>query len=177
MTTTISRLNTYNGSIPMRFLAIGLVALAFLAGPMRATAAPTASCADLDAYFLEIIRAADRDDLEWLFALDDSDMSMARPSEMARASRVFDDWAAALDAMPTRDVPVVARDYHEAFVDFLSVSSAMFNSIATTGPLGALAYTDAMDTVTADLDQADQAAALACPRDWPFDDDDDEEVL
>ena len=160
----------------MRFFTIVLVVLAFLTGPMRATAAPVASCADLEAYSWKIIGAADLDDLKWLFAFTDSDMNMARPSELAKASRIFDDWAAALEAMPIRDVPVVARDYHEAFIDFLSVSSAVFNAIATTGPLGAWAYTDAMDTVTAEVDQANQAGALTCPRDWPFDDDDDDDA-
>lgn len=126
-------------------------------------------CGDLADYQTALFTAIPLDDVETLLAILNKDFERVRPSEFAEASRIMDDWAAELEAMPLRDVPMAARAYHAAFIDFLSVSSSVMSAMATGNMFGALAYSDAIDQSSLDLNAANRAGARMCGARWSFD--------
>lgn len=133
-------------------------------------AAQSIGCEDLADYQATIVSLIDPDDLADLYDVL-SDIERARPSELANASEIADDWATDLDSMRRSEIPAVARDYHVAMVDYVSVVSMILSAVATSGPLGALAYTETMEEITIELDREDRAGERACGADWPFGDD------
>jgi hypothetical protein len=135
--------------------------------PVAAGADPY-ECDDLDNYQETLFEAIDRDDLETVTEILDQELETVRPSEMREASRIMDDWATEIEDIPSREVPRVAQDYHEAFLDYLSVASSMMNSMASGGVFGALAYDEAMTKITTDLEAANQYGESKCGEDWPF---------
>lgn len=153
----------------MRNLTI--IALAIIVALTTTTAtAQSSQCDGLDEYQMAVFSAVPYRDLETLIDILDQDMDRVRPSEFAEAATILDDWATALDAMPSREIPPAARAYHSAFIDYLGVTSAVMSAMATGNLFGALAYVDVIDEVGMELDAADRAGARTCGSDWPFSD-------
>ncbi len=152
------------------YTLITLVVALVAAAPSSANAAPSA-CAGLDDYQMAIIDAIPREDALALFEQLDEDLQYWRPSEFREASRILDDWATALDDMPTSEIPRSARDYHAALIDSFSVMSAAFNAAVTGGVFGLMAYTEAMEDTSAALDAANRSGVRQCGATvWPFED-------
>lgn len=123
-------------------------------------------CADLEDYQAELfsllLSVDEYDAVETL--LDADDFTTLRPSVLRRASDGLDEWAGLMEEMD--DVPLAAQEYHEAFIDLVSMMSTVTISLANGGAFAIVPYSDAMETVTDDLDAAERLGERRCGDDW-----------
>lgn len=127
------------------------------------------SCHELDDY-RETVAAVyndldEEDRLAFDMAFEKEPVDM-RPSELRSASAAFDAIATKLERVPDDDVPFAAQAFHRSAIEVLSVWSSVFNALATSGPLGALAYGDAIEEANRHLEVAHTLGKSRCNDLW-----------
>jgi hypothetical protein len=132
-----------------------------------ATAAERSSCTDLDAYRETLDDAMEGVPLDILDELEGKDMTMIRPSQMKSLSLTFDVIATRLEDIPDGEVPLVARDHHQALIDFSSLFANVFNATASGGPFAAMLYGDQIERVTSELEAAEAWVVFVCGKEPP----------
>ncbi len=161
----------------MNRLIAFVIALTVLLTSTSAVAQPDRlGCSDLDDYQDDLIGLLSDDDAATAAELWGEDVSKMRPSQLLELSGMMDRWATDIEDMPITDVPLAAREYHEAFINLLSVGSSVFQSLASGGPLAAMAYMDAMEQTSLDIEAANTLGVARCGDDWPFEDEQEGEA-
>lgn len=155
--------------IRIALIVLTLLTLSTATATAQVNGADRYGCDDLADYAMAIYTALPADDLERLMELAEIDIDRMRPSQLREASQLLDDWATAVEAIPARDVPKAARDYHEAFIESLSLMSTVYSAVASGNIFSLVAYTETMEELTVELDAAQATGARRCPADWPFD--------
>lgn len=128
-------------------------------------------CDELDDYgdaVIELFDSLDDADIEAMVAFyqSEADLDTMRPSELTSIAGAFDRWATLLDDMPEDQIPPVATAFHATVVDLFSVSASILNAMGQGQVFGAMAYSDTLDEVRAELDDHVAFAERSCGDAW-----------
>jgi hypothetical protein len=128
------------------------------------------ACEDLPAYGQLLVDALPESDEAFINAVEaideTDDLATIRPSQWKAISEYFDQVASNLEAIPDDAVPSIARDYHAALIQYLSVFSSIANVMASGNILGALAYTESIERIQLEFEAAEQAISSECGAQW-----------
>lgn len=133
----------------------GIVALVLLVLPMlqvpgAQVAAQEIDCSAADAYVVDLKDAAAQ--LEALFtSFDDSEVGNWTSEEFAAASAAIAAVSASLEEIVP---PPVAETFHTLLLTQVGLLGQMFDTMATAGVFGALAYAEQMDKLSDELETA-----------------------
>lgn len=141
-------------------------------GTPGATPAPHPSCAQLDAYILDIYfptyTELPEDDQELVrgYLSGEIDPRTLRPGKFRQLSRAFDTWAANLEQVNAEDIPDAARDFHDFRIFHVGLLASITNAVASGGPVAALAYDDTADELSERLSLVHEEGRAMCGDAW-----------
>jgi hypothetical protein len=121
-------------------------------------------CGDLDEYADELEDFFGQAELEDLAEISDDEFAALRPSQLRSLADDLFELADLMDGYD--DVPKVAEMYHHHLITYYSLYGNMYNSMATGGVFGALAYTDLIEDANTDVQNAWNTAYTRCGETW-----------